>query len=209
MVRVFPDKGCPNESLSVTAIWVWVSPSAGEVVAWAITVDAVADGDPAANVTEGVDVRVTVSVVSVAVNVTVSGTVSVKGNDTWPFAPVVAGVGAPTTALPVDDRLTAFPATGLFVDESRVTTTDVPCAPTGAGVETVTVDWEAETLSVPKVTEAVLAITVVSVVSVAVNVTVSAAVSVAVKVTTPEAFVTLGLAVGMMTALPVPARVTV
>ena len=140
IVRVFPDKGCPNESLSVTAIAVWVSPSAGEVVAEAVTVEAVADGVPAANVTVGVDVRVTGSVESVAVNVTVSGTVSVNGNDTWPFAPVVAELGAPTTALPVDDRLTVFPATGLLVDESRVTTTDVPCGPTGAGVETVTVD---------------------------------------------------------------------
>ena len=66
-------------------------------------------------------------------------------------------------------------------------------------------------MSVPKVTEAVLESTVggLVVVSVAVNVTVSAAASVAVKVTTPEAFVTFGVAAGVMTALPVPARVTV
>ena len=73
----------------------------------------------------------------------------------------------------------------------------------------MTVDCEAETVSVPNVTEAVFAITVLSVVSVAVKVTVSAAGSVAVNVTTPEAFVTLGVAAGVMTALPVPASVTV
>ena len=63
----------------------------------------------------------------------------------------------------------------------------------------------------PKVTEAVFEITVlgVVVVSVAVKVTVSGAVSVAVNVTTPEAFVTFGVAAGVMTALPVPASVTV
>ncbi len=61
----------------------------------------------------------------------------------------------------------------------------------------------------PNVTEAVFAITVLSVVSVAVNVTVSEFGSVAVKATTPEAFVTLGFAAGVMTALPVPASVTV
>jgi hypothetical protein len=62
---------------------------------------------------------------------------------------------------------------------------------------------------VSNVTEAVLEIAVLSVVSVAVNVTDSADGSVAVKVTTPEAFVTLGLVAGVMTALPVPASVTV
>ena len=55
-----------------------------------------------------------------------------------------------------------------------------------------TVDWEADTESVPNVTVALLAITVPSVASVAVNLTVSAAGSVAVKVTTPEASVHRG-----------------
>jgi hypothetical protein len=124
----------------VTEISVWVSPSAGEVVAEAVTVEADADGDAVANVTLGIDVRGTLSVVSVAVRVTVSATESFNGNDTWPFDPVVAGVGAPTTALPVEDRLTVFPSTGLFVDVRSVTTTVVPLAPSGAGDVAVTVD---------------------------------------------------------------------
>jgi hypothetical protein len=64
-------------------------------------------------------------------------------------------------------------------------------------------------LRVPNVTEAVFEITVLSVVSVAVNFTDSAAESVAVKVTTPEAFVTFGIAAGVICVLPVPASVTV
>lgn len=105
-----------------------------------VTVEADADGDAVANVTVGIDVRGTLSVVSVAVSVTVSATESVNRNDTWPFDPVVAGAGAPTTALPVDDRLTVFPSTGLFVDVRSVTTTVVPLAPSGAGDVVVTVD---------------------------------------------------------------------
>lgn len=61
----------------------------------------------------------------------------------------------------------------------------------------------------PNVTEAVFAITVPSVVSVAVKVTVSEFGSLAVNVTTPETFVTLGFAAGVTIALPVPASVTV
>ena len=99
----------------------------------------------------------------------------------------------PTTALPVGEILTAFPDTGLFVDESSVTTTVVPIAPSGAGLEAVTVDWAAETVSVPKVAEAVFVITVLVVVSFAVNVTVSSAASVAVNVATPEASVAFGV----------------
>ena len=65
------------------------------------------------------------------------------------------------TAVPEDAwRLTAFPATGLLVDVSNVTTAVVPSEPSGAGVGAVTVDCEAETVSVPNVTEAVLEITV-------------------------------------------------
>ena len=60
-------------------ISVWVSPSAGEVVAAAAIVEVVADTDPVVNITVGVDVRVTPSVVSVAVTVTDSATVSVNG----------------------------------------------------------------------------------------------------------------------------------
>ena len=120
---------------------VWVSPSAGDVLAEAVTVEADADGDPDAKVTEGFDVRTRLlSVVSVAVNVTVSGTVSVNGKDTWPLDPVVVGEGAPTTALPVDERVTVFPSTGLFVAVRSVTTTVVPLEPSGAGDVAVTVD---------------------------------------------------------------------
>ena len=171
--------------------------------------EALADGAEVANVTVGMDIRVTLSVVSVAVNVTLSATESVNENETWPFGPVIAGEAPPTTALPEEDRLTTFPATGLLVDVSSVTTTVVPYEPSGAGVEAVTVDWEGDTTSVPNVTEAVFVSTVLSVVSVAVKVTVSAAGSVAVNVTTPEAFVTLGFAAGVISALPLPASVTV
>ena len=121
-------------------ISVWVSPSAGEVVPEAITVEALADGAEVANVTVGFDMRVTLSVVSVAVNVTLSATESVNEKDTRPSGPVIAWEGAPTTALPEEDRLTPFPATGLLVDVSSVTTTVVPCEPRGAGVEAVTLD---------------------------------------------------------------------
>ena len=145
---------------------------------------------------------------SVAVRVTDSATESVTGNDTWPFAPVRAGDGRADDRTPVGEILTAFPDTGLFVDESSVTTTVVPIAPSGAGLEAVTVDWDAETVSVPKVTEAMLVITVLVVVSFAVKVTVSSAASVAVKVATPEASVAVGV-VGLTTALPVPVTVTV
>jgi len=142
--------------------------------------------------------------VSVAVNVTVSATESVTEKDTWPFEPVVAGDAVPTTAVPVAWRLTAFPATGLLLDVSKVTTAVVPTAPSGAGVGAVTVDWVAETVRVPNVTVAVLEITVLDVVSVAVKVTVSAVESVAVKVAVPDALVTLGLAAAVMVACPLP-----
>ena len=84
----------------VTVISVCVSPSAGEVVAEAVTVEAEADGDPARTPRWRLRCEVMLSVVSVAVKVTVSATVSVTEKDTWPFAPVTAGDGAPTTALP-------------------------------------------------------------------------------------------------------------
>src|ERR1700733_10079194 len=90
-------------------------------------------------------------------------------------------------------RLTVFPAMGLSVDESNVTTAVVPCAPIGAGVEAVTVDADGETASVPNVTVAVLAMTVLAVVSVAVKVTPSVVMSVAVNMTIPCALVTLGV----------------
>ena len=93
--------------------------------------EAAADGVPEANTTVGCALSCVPSVVSVAVRVTVSDVASVSAKATWPFDPVTAGEGedAPTTALPVDERLTDFPATGLFVEESSVTTTDVPIEP--------------------------------------------------------------------------------
>jgi hypothetical protein len=140
-VTAFPDNASPNWSLMTTVIAVWVSPSAGEVVAWAVMVEADADGDPLANVTTGIDVRVTPSVVSFAVNVTSSATESVTKNDTWPFAPVAVADGAPIIAVVEDDvRVTAFPATGLLVDVSSVTTATVPAAPSEAGDGAETVD---------------------------------------------------------------------
>ena len=103
--------------------------------------EAVADGDDVPNVTVGFDESMMPSVVSVAVKVTFSATESVNLNDTWPSGPVIAGDGAPMTAVPEDDwRLTAFPATGLSVAVSSVTTAVVPAEPSGAGVEAVTVD---------------------------------------------------------------------
>ena len=62
-------------------------------------------------------------------------------------------------------RLIAFPATGLLVDVSRVTTAVVGVEPTGAGVGTVTVDCAADTARLPNVTAAVLESTVLCVVS--------------------------------------------
>ena len=53
-------------------ISVWVSPSAGEVVTGAVTVEAVADGVPDENTTVGCELSSVPSVVSVAVRVTVS-----------------------------------------------------------------------------------------------------------------------------------------
>ena len=123
----------------------------------------------------------------------------------------MAGLGLPTTAdVPVDAaRVTAFPSTGLPFALRSVTVAVVPPMPSGATEATATVDLDGDTVSVPKVTDAVFERTVFSVTSLAVNVAVSAAGSVAVKVATPAEFVTFGVAVGVMTALPVPARVTV
>ena len=83
------------------------------------------------------------------------------------------------------DRL---PDTGLPVEVSRVTTAVVPIGPScaGFGALTVTVEFVAETVSVPKVTLAVFEITVLSVVSVAVKVAVSAAGSLTVNVAWPD-----------------------
>ena len=88
---------------------------------------------------------------------------------------------------------------------SSVTTTVVPNVPTGAGDVAVTVDWDADTVSVPKVTAPCWPAPRRARRRVGGGeVTSSAAASVAVKVTTPEAFVTFGVAAGVMTALPVP-----
>jgi hypothetical protein len=168
-------------------------------------VDAVADGDDVWKFTVAVWVRVMPSVVSVAVKVTDSATESVTEKETWPFEPVVAGEGVPTTAVPeLAWRPTTFPDTGLLLDESRVTTAVAPVGPTRAGDTAVTVDCAAETTRVPNVTEAVFVTAVLEVASVAVKVSVSAVVSVAVKVATPCAFVVLGVAAGVMVACPPP-----
>ena len=112
-----------------------------------------------------------------------------------------------------DDRtargrvLTAFPATGLFVDESSVTTTVVPVEPSGAGLEAVTVDWAPRRqrsegyrggIGDHGVGGRVLCGERDRFVGR----------SVAVKVATPEASVASGCA-GLTTALPVPVSVTV
>jgi hypothetical protein len=165
----------------------------------------VPDGDDVWKFTVGVCVRVIPSVVSIAVKVTGSATESVIKKETWPFDPVFATEGAPTTAVPeLAWRLTAFPEMGLSLDESRVTTAVAPVEPTGAGDSAVTVDCAADTTRVPNVTPAVFVTAVLVVASVAVNVTVSAVVSVAVKVATPCAFVALGVAAGVMVACPLP-----
>jgi hypothetical protein len=180
---------------------VWVSPSAGDVVPEASTFDAVADAAGSANVTLAVCVIGIPSVVSVAVNVTVSATESVTLKETCPFEPVVAGEGAPTIAVEeLDWRLTAFPGTGLLPALNKVTTAVVPSEPSGAGDVAVTVDCAAETARVPNVTDAVFVMVVLVVASVAVKVTVSAVPSVAVKVATPAPFVLLGVAAGVIVA---------
>src|SRR5580704_14196057 len=94
---------------------------------------------------------------------------------------LVATAG-PTVAV-VDDapRLTIFPGTGLSVEVSKVTTAVVPTRPTWAGDGAVTVDVPADTVSDPKVTDALDVRTSVSVVSVAVKVAVSAVLSVTVN----------------------------
>jgi hypothetical protein len=96
-----PDSGFPNWSFTVTVMSSWVSPSAGAVGAWATTVEAEADGEAAWKSTVGCCERVTPSVVSTAVNVTVSGTESVTGKETCPLESVVADDGVPTTADPL------------------------------------------------------------------------------------------------------------
>ena len=73
-----PGTGLPNWSFRVMLINVWVSPSAGEVETGAVMVDKVAEGAEVSNFTVGCAVIGMPSVVSVAVKVTFSDTVSVN-----------------------------------------------------------------------------------------------------------------------------------
>jgi hypothetical protein len=194
--------------LITTVIKVWVVPSAGEVAVAGLMVDEVAEGADCWKTTCGCCVSTTVSVESVAVNVTVSAALSVTENMACPLALVTTA--GPTVAVGDDAaRLTILAGTGLPPGEvSKVTTAVVPTRPTWAGDGAVTVDAVGDTVRDPKVTDAFDVRTSVSVVSVAVKVAVSAVASVTVNVATPDALVKFGVAAGTMTALPVPLNVT-
>src|SRR3954468_341917 len=147
-----------------------VTPSAVTEPGAADTADCAAVTGPTVNVTAAVCVTVTESVVSVAVYVVDSATVSLTVNVATPEAFVV-----PETVVIVEEppdfaSVTVLPGTGCDWASFSVTVTVevvTPLAVTDAG-DAVTVDWAAATGPTVKLTTAVWVTVTVSVESVAV-----------------------------------------
>lgn len=122
------------------------------VVGLALTVECEASTLGAWNVTVGswLTVTVGVSVVSTAVSVTGSATVSVTINVVCPLESVTAGDGPMTFAVDDDGvKLTALPATGTAAPSSSVTVTvdrSTPSAVAAVG-EATAVDTLADTVA--------------------------------------------------------------
>ena len=101
-----------------------VDPPAATVVGLALTDEFAALTAGASNVTVAVWVNDTLSVVSLAVKVTGSATVSVTVKVVCPLLPVSAGDGPLTLAVDdADAKLTALPETGTEPVPSSVTVT--------------------------------------------------------------------------------------
>ena len=169
-VTVLPATGFDCASRSVTVTVELVEPSAVTEAGAAETLDWAAVTGPAAKLTDAVWLTVTESVVSVAVYVVDSATVSVTVNVATPEPLLTPETVAISDEPPDFVSVTALPGTGLpFASRSvavRVEA-DVPSAVTAAGAA-VSVDWPALAEPAEKVTDAVCATVTPSVVSVAV-----------------------------------------
>jgi hypothetical protein len=187
-VTVLPETGLLKASLNVTLIVVVATPSAATEAGEAVTIELVALTDVGVKVTVAVCATTMTSVPSVAVKMAEPVVVDFTVKVTTPEA-----LEAPEAAeiVSVDPRLeasvTVLPGTGALVRVNRVTVTvdvETPLAVTEVG-DAVIVEWVGSGAPAAKVTVAVCAITIPSLVSVAVNTAGPAVVDFTVKVTTP------------------------
>src|SRR5262245_53596151 len=213
-VRVFPDPsaasttfdpliGLPNASLTVTVIVEDPVPTTIEV-GCATTVDCPASGGPAVTVTTGCWLRVTPP--ATAVMVWEPAPVELKAPVAMPL-PFVDDAGwVRLLPLPVADRVTVMPLSGLPLPSLTVTVMGLLPPAANDDVVATTVDFEAETDDAGlTMTLAVWVIAVLLIV--AEMVLVSATVEVNVVVNTPLAWVVPALWLKVLLE-PVDARLT-
>lgn len=187
-VTVLPEMGLLKASRNVTLIVVVATPSATTEAGEAVTSEVVALTGVGVNVTVAVCATTMTSVASVAVKMAEPVVVDFTVKLTTPEAledPEAAEIVSVAPRL--EASVTVLPETGALVRVNRVTVmVDVatPLAVTEVG-DAPTVEWVESGAPAAKVTVAVCAITIPSVVSVAVKMAEPAVVDFTVKETTP------------------------